>query len=130
MPAQVRWPTVAVLLLTVALVTVSLLALLGRADAQTAGPTVTQYPGVVVEYLGRKGETHTVVIDCPAGSFAIAGGWATVGSAAVAVTSSYPARLPGAGSGAWELTARKLDQGPVTLIPYVSCLGGVTQAPE
>lgn len=48
----------------------------------------------------------------------------------VLVTESYPSQLPGAGAGAWTLTVRKLAKRPALVVPYVTCLSGVTQAPE
>lgn len=101
------------------------------ADAQTAGVTVTQFPGLPVAFDGKIGETHTVNVECPAGYFAIAGGHAaTPDTVAVIAVESYPSQLPGLGAGVWTLTLRKLDKPPVTVTPYVSCLGGVTQLPE
>jgi hypothetical protein len=101
-----------------------------RADAQTVGPQVTQFPGASVEFVGKPGETHTLVTFCPAGSFAISGGWSGQG-AYFTVTDNFPSQLPGGGlPGAWTLTVRKLDKGPLTLTPYVTCLSGVTQVPE
>jgi hypothetical protein len=66
---------------------------------------------------------------CPAGAFAIAGGWESSG-ADVQVTESYPSQLPGAGAGAWALTVRSLANGPALVVPCISCLFGVTQAHE
>ena len=66
---------------------------------------------------------------CPAGAFAVAGGWEGWG-ADVLMTESYPSQLPGAGAGAWTLTVRKLAKRPALVVPYVTCLSGVSQAPE
>ena len=107
-----------------------------QATAQAAGPTVTQFPGATVDYTGPRYETHSVVTFCPAGSFAISGGWSVVsglraGPADMTVLDSYPSQLPGGGgAGAWTLTIRKLGIGPLTVTPYVTCLSGVAQAPE
>jgi hypothetical protein len=101
------------------------------AGAQTVGPQVTQFPGVTYDYVGARGEVHTFTTSCPAGYFAMAGGWSTQGTAAFAVPNSYPSQLPGGGgAGTWELTVRKLDKGTLTVTPWVSCLGGVSQLPE
>jgi hypothetical protein len=125
-------PDLAVVLTLVAVVAVVLLA---PADAQTAGVQITQFPGVPYDYQARRpGETHRFTLDCPAGFFAVAGGWAAVpDTAEVAVVESYPTRLPGAGqAGQWSLAVRLVGRGPATVIPYLSCLGGpgVAQPPE
>jgi hypothetical protein len=53
---------------------------------------------------------------CPAGAFAIAGGWESSG-ADMPVTERYPSQLPGAGAGAWTLTVRRLAKGPALVVP-------------
>lgn len=109
-----------------------------RADAQTAGVTIIQSPANTTEYLGKAGEVHAMVAFCPVGMYAISGGWSVTGAAtrgplpAYEVVASYPSQLAGNGDlpGAWTLVARKLTSGPLTVTPYVTCLGGVSQVPE
>jgi hypothetical protein len=133
MSAQVRTRlTLAVLtvLVPIWLALVAVAVTRQPAHAQTAGVQVTQFPGVPVELNGKVGETATVVTTCPAGAFAIAGGWSHLGAPSFVVLDNFASQLPGLGAGEWTLTVRKLDKGPLLVIPSVTCLSGVTQVPE
>lgn len=137
MSAQVaRTAIIAIAVIVVA--TLAALVMAARSDAQTAGVTITQSPANTTEYLGKAGEIHAMVAVCPVGMYAASGGWSVTGAVrsgplpSYEVVASYPSQLPGNGElpGAWTLVARKLTAGPLSVTPYVTCLGGVGQIPE
>lgn len=138
MPAQVRRLTPAGLavgsigLLAFGLFLILLSLVLGQAKAQEA-PAVQldSFWGATVELPATGPFTREITTTCPAGEYALPGGWDLrgPGAADVRITGSYLSRA-GEG-GAWTLTVTRTAGRPqaVSITPYGSCAAGVGQVP-
>jgi hypothetical protein len=127
---------VAVIVWLLVLVVAVVLAVLPDrpAVAQDPGVQLSSFPGAVVELPAFRPAERTLTTFCQPGGHAVSGGWylAGDGAAEVRVLASYASAAPsGDQGGVWLLHVYKPPGGrAATVIPYVTCVYGVSQLPE